>query len=98
VTGIHETHGLPLLRVMGALMGCTTCWRVVAFACGDVTFAGRNECRPNLEITALAEHYWTTRPSDVDSVEEIVASFRAALRGQGRDLAGGTGGRHAAGV
>lgn len=96
--GLNASHG-DLLNVQGTLVGCTTCWRIVGFACGDVTFAGINACAPNLEITALAEYYWRkvweTGESTPD-VERIVGEFRAALRGQGRGLAQ-DGGRHAAG-
>lgn len=92
---VHPSHG-ELIRVQGAVIGCTVCWRMVGFSCGDVLFAGRNACLPNLEITALAEHYWTrarTAGNDSPGVERIVTEFRAALRGQGR----GEGGRHASG-
>lgn len=92
--GLNASHG-ETMRIQGALIGCTTCWRVVGFRCGEVTFAGVSECRPNLEITALAEHYWRRAREGGDStpeVERLVAEFRAALRGQGRE-----GGRHASG-
>lgn len=91
---VHPSHG-ETMRIQGTLIGCTVCWRVVGFRCGSVTFAGANACAPNLEITALAQHYWE-RARDAGystpEVERIVAEFRAALRGQGRD-----GGRHASG-
>ncbi len=93
--GLHASHG-DLLNVQGTLVGCTTCWRIVGFACGDVTFAGRNTCARNLEITALAQYYWTQARATSESVERIVGEFRAALRGQGRGLAQ-DGGRHASG-
>lgn len=92
--GLNASHG-ELLAVQGTLVGCTTCWRVVGFRCGDVTFAGVNACAPNLEITALAEYYWRQAREggrSTPDVERLVLEFRAALRGQGRD-----GGRHAAG-
>jgi len=93
----------PLVPLYGALIGCAKCWRVVGFRCGDVTFAGRNPCRPNAEITALAEHYWQRlRAPGTGSadVERIVSEFREALKGQGRHavVSGvSNGGRHASG-
>lgn len=101
LNGLHVSHG-DLMQIQGTSIGCATCWRIVGFACGDVTFAGLNVCSPNAEITALAEYYWRkaweTGESTPD-VERIVGEFRAALRGQGRHLGdpGGTGGRHASG-
>lgn len=90
---LHDSHG-DVVVAFGALMGCTVCWRVVGFKCGDVTFAGRNACVPNLEVTALADHYWrqARTAGDDAAVDAIVDQFRAALRGQGR------GGRHASGT
>lgn len=89
---VHPSHG-EVMQIQGTLVGCTTCWRVVGFRCGDVTFAGVNECRPNLEITALARYYWE-RAQAADSegleIERIVTEFRVALRGA-------SGGRHASG-
>lgn len=90
--GLNASHG-ELQLVQGALIGCTVCWRVVGFRCGDVTFAGTNECRPNLEITALARYYWErARAADSEGpeIERIVTKFRVALRGA-------SGGRHASG-
>lgn len=97
--GLNASHG-DLLIVQGTLIGCTTCWRIVGFACGDVTFAGVNACAPNLEITALARHYWDMARRAGDStpdVERLVGEFRAALRGQGRLGFPQDGGRHASG-
>jgi len=93
----------PLIPLYGALIGCAKCWRVVGFRCGDVTFAGRSPCRPNAEITALAEYYWRklrTPGTGAADVERIVSEFREALKGQGRHMAapiGSDGGRHASG-
>lgn len=92
---MHESHG-ETMPLFGALVGCTACWRVVGFHCGETTFAGQNPCRPNAEITALAEHYWRrAREAGTggDVTEALVAEFRAALRGRGPT----GGGRHAAG-
>lgn len=92
--GLNASHG-DLMQIQGTLIGCTTCWRVVGFRCGEVTFAGASECRPNLEIIALARYYWERARTAGDStpeIERLVMEFRAALRGQGRE-----GGRHASG-
>lgn len=89
---VHPSHG-KTMQIQGTLIGCTTCWRVVGFRCGDVTFAGVDECRPNLEITALAEYYWRRAwevGGGTPEVERIVTEFRVALRGA-------SGGRHASG-
>lgn len=98
LNGLHASHG-DLMQIQGTLVGCTTCWRIVGFVCGDVTFAGINACAPNLEITALAQYYWDMARRVGDStpdVERLVGEFRTALRGQGRGLAQ-DGGRHASG-
>lgn len=93
----------PLIPLYGALIGCAKCWRVVGFRCGDVTFAGRNPCKPNAEITALAEYYWQKlrAPGNGSAdVERVVSEFREALRAQGRHrdtLMMEGEGRHAAG-
>lgn len=55
---LHSTHRVTLLPIMGSLYGCTRCWRIVGYRCGDVTIAGGLACVANDAVSDLVRRVW----------------------------------------